>query len=97
MLTKDDAIEALKGVQDPELGLDIWTLGLVYTIDIKEEEKVFVMMTLTSPACPFGPMILAEARQSLITKGFKDAEIDITFDPPWQPNEDVRILLGLTF
>ena len=53
-------IEITKEVTDPELGIDIWTLGLIY--DIKLEEKVKIILTLTSPMCPFGPQILGELK-----------------------------------
>ena len=61
MPSKEDVIEMLKKVEDPELGLDIWTLGLVYLIDIKESH-LKITMTFTSPMCPYGPMLLDMVR-----------------------------------
>ena len=86
-------IEITKEVTDPELGIDIWTLGLIY--DIKLEEKVKIILTLTSPMCPFGPQILGELKQKLEEKGYKDPTLTLTFNPPWAPDEELRAMLGV--
>jgi len=95
MVTQQQVIQQLKKVQDPELGIDVWSLGLVYTITL-EKAKVFIKMTLTSPMCPYGPMLIADVQQRVKElKGIKDVKVDITFNPPWKPSEDVRALLGV--
>ena len=94
MPTKEDAIAALKEVEDPELKLDIYTLGLIYDIKITDE-NVLIVMTLTSPMCPFGPQIITNAAEKLKEKGFKEAKVDLTFSPPWEPSDEVKMELGL--
>ena len=96
MVTAEQVREALKEVVDPELGIDIVSLGLIYDVKV-EQGKVFVKMTLTSPGCPAAPMIVGNSRLSLEGLGFKDPDIDIevVFDPPWTPekaSEEVKIL-----
>ena len=102
MPTREEVREALKDVQDPELHLGIIDLGLVYDIDVSGPENgdVAVTMTLTSPMCPVGPMF----RQSVLDKvesmpGVQSAQVDITFDPPWDPREmasdDIKLMLGI--
>ncbi|HII17543.1 TPA: Fe-S cluster assembly protein SufD [Candidatus Woesearchaeota archaeon] len=95
MLKKEAAIDALKSVEDPEIGLDVWTLGLIYDVTIQEGNKVIIKMTFTSPACPYAPQLVAEIKVALAGKGFKDPEFDFVFDPPWQPSEEVRMMLGM--
>ena len=94
-MTKEDIIDVLKTVYDPEVPiLDIYSMWLIYDIDIKEN-IVNITMTLTSPACPMGDMILEMVKNS-ITEKFPDAEVNInlTFEPAWEPkmikDEDIR-------
>ena len=95
MTTEQQVIQQLKKVQDPELGLDVWSLGLIYKITI-EKTNIVIRMTLTSPMCPYGPMILADVQHRVKElKGVKDVKVDITFNPPWKPTEEVRELLGV--
>ena len=94
-LKKADAVKALKTVEDPEIRMDIYTLGLIYDIKIGDQDNIFIKMTLTSPACPFGPTIIENSKTSLKKTGFKDPKIEIVFDPPWEPSQDVKILLGV--
>ena len=93
-LTKDDAIKALKKVKDPEMNIDIWTLELIYDIGIKGSD-VNIKMTLTSPTCPYGPLIIEDTKKSLKKIGFKKQNIEIVFDPPWQPSDDLKLQLGV--
>lgn len=94
MITKDEVIEVFKHCVDPELGIDIWTLGLVYNVDITEE-MVKILMTFTSPFCPYGPAIVDELKELLGEKGVKNVDVQITFEPPWQPSEELREMLGV--
>ncbi|MBU0636437.1 metal-sulfur cluster assembly factor [Candidatus Micrarchaeota archaeon] len=86
MISKENVIEALKQVFDPEIPVNVWDLGLIYDIQIREKDTVFLKMTMTSPACPFAGAIFAnvEAKVKEIT-GAKKVEIEPTFDPPWNP------------
>ncbi|MDP7115573.1 MAG: metal-sulfur cluster assembly factor [Candidatus Woesearchaeota archaeon] len=87
-------IEALKKIEDPELQLDIWTLGLIYNISYPND-KVTITMTFTSPTCPYAPQLMAQVGYVIKELGIKMNDIEITFDPPWEPTEEVKDLLGL--
>lgn len=95
--------EALKPVFDPEIRISIVDLGLVYGAELGETEKgrsVKVKMSLTSPACPYGPMLLASVHTALARlPGVKDVDVDLTFSPTWDPRtmatEDAKEQLGL--
>jgi metal-sulfur cluster biosynthetic enzyme len=102
MVTAEIVREALKDVDDPELNMGILDLGLVYDVvcEGRSGEDVTVTMTLTSPMCPVGPMF----KQAVLSKvesvdGVKNAAVDITFSPPWDPktmaSEDVKLALGI--
>lgn len=94
----DQAIlENLKGVIDPELGLNIVDLGLVYDIDV-EDGKATVTMTLTSPGCPAGGMIMSGAQEAAgKAEGVDEAEVKLVWKPFWTPERidpEVRAALG---
>lgn len=98
----DDAtlLEALKQVVDPELMINIVDLGLVYSVNSDEEEgKVFVEMTLTSPACPAGPQIINQSKMALEQlEDVNEASITLVMTPPWSPErmtDDARDQLGI--
>ena len=95
MPTKQDAEEILKKVKDPEIGIDIFTLGLIYDINIKENDEIHILMTLTSPMCPFGDEILKQVKEGLTKVGFKNPNVEVTFDPVWAPSEELRAMLGV--
>ena len=95
MITKDQLIEQVfKQYVDPELGIDIWTLGLVYKVTI-EKDSVAILLTFTSPMCPYGPQMVEDLERLIKDKGAKKVKIEITFDPPWQPTEELREMLGV--
>jgi metal-sulfur cluster biosynthetic enzyme len=91
--TKDQIIEKLKTVKDPELGIDIYTLGLVYDIRVSDE-GIDITMTLTSPYCPFANELVEGVEEALLPL-HEEVRVDVTFDPPWEPSEELRISLGL--
>ncbi len=93
-LTKENIIEELKTVKDPELGLDIHTLGLIYDIKIGED-GIDILMTLTTPFCPYGDEIIQNVEKALKKFGV-EVRVDITFEPEWEPSEDLKISLGLS-
>lgn len=95
MITKDIVIKQLEKVEDPELFLDIWFLGLIYQIDI-EDSKVKIEMTFTSPMCPAGPELVADVKEKVgEIEDVDEVEVKVVFVPPWKPNEEVRLTLGL--
>lgn len=91
---REKVIEAAKNVRDPEIGIDLWTLGLVYEIKT-DKENTMIKMTLTSPMCPFGPQIIEDFKLKLANLGINNVKIELVFDPPWQPSEDLRAMLGI--
>jgi metal-sulfur cluster biosynthetic enzyme len=102
MPTVEEVREALVEVKDPELNLGILELGLVYDITTEGEngENVGVMMTLTSPMCPVGPMFMQSVKDRVLSiEGVKNANVEITFTPPWDPatmaSDDVKAMLGI--
>ncbi len=95
MLTKEKIIKTLQTVKDPEVNLDIWTMGLVYDIKI-EKENIKILMTYTTPFCPWGPQLNEEIEKVLKDKvGAKKVDIEITFDPPYKMPEELRVMLGI--
>ena len=97
MPTRDDVIEALRSVEDPELGMDIVELGLLYDVEV-EGPKVKVIHTLTSMGCPVGPMIQENIDQiARSMPEVEDVEVELTWDPPWSPekmSDDAKFILG---
>ncbi|MBK3494885.1 metal-sulfur cluster assembly factor [Viridibacillus sp. YIM B01967] len=90
---------ALENVIDPELGIDIVNLGLVYDVDLSEEGLCIVTMTLTSMGCPLGPVIVDQIRTALFElPEIKDANVNIVWNPPWNKDNMSRyakIALGI--
>jgi metal-sulfur cluster biosynthetic enzyme len=97
MPTKEEVVEALRQVEDPELGMDIVDLGLMYDVEL-ENGKVKVVHTLTSMGCPVGPMIQQQIDDVVrALPGVEDVEVELTWDPPWTPekmSEDAKFILG---
>ena len=80
----------LRRVVDPEIGINIVDLGLIYKVDVNQENDVQVIMTLTAPNCPFGEMILMETEMAVRSvQGVNLVKINLTFDPPWNPEQHV--------
>jgi metal-sulfur cluster biosynthetic enzyme len=98
-LQEDVVFEHLRTVVDPELGVNIVDLGLVYGVDI-EEGKVTVRMTLTSPACPLGAVIQGQVHQALTKLPWvKEPKVQLVWSPRWDPramaSEDAKMELGI--
>jgi metal-sulfur cluster biosynthetic enzyme len=97
MPTQQEVVEALREVEDPELGMDIVELGLFYDAEI-DGSKVKVHYTLTSMGCPAGAMIQEDIERVLRqVPGVEDVESELTFDPPWTPDkmsDDAKFILG---
>jgi metal-sulfur cluster biosynthetic enzyme len=98
-LTEEMILEKLKEVIDPEIGIDVVNLGLIYELKINPDNTVYVKMTMTTPGCPLTLWLLQAVEQKILEiPGVKDAEIELTFDPPWTPDrisEEVRKRLGM--
>ena len=96
-----DVFEALKSVVDPEIGLEIVELGLVYSAEFENDgKKVIVRMTLTSPMCPFGPQIIQQADDAIkALPCVEESEVKVVWEPQWDPrtmaSEDVKDKLGI--
>ena len=87
---EDKVRSSLRKVIDPEIGINIVDLGLIYKIDTNEENDVQLLMTLTAPNCPYGDMILMETE--FACRSVEDVnliQINLTFDPPWNPDVHV--------
>ena len=95
ILNNDNVMKELRKVIDPELGQSIIDLGLVYKVEV-EKGKVKVLMTFTSPFCPYGETLVDEVKETIKNIKLKP-EIEITFDPPWGPDKiepELRAALG---
>jgi metal-sulfur cluster biosynthetic enzyme len=85
---KEEVVEALKTVNDPELGIDIWNLGLVYEVGVNDEGDVKIEFTLTTMGCPIAPMIDAEIKQATqYIEGIGDVSTELVMYPPWSPEK----------
>ena len=97
-VTKDDVLEALKEVFDPEIPVNVVDLGLIYDCQV-EEGDVRVKMTLTFPGCGMGPYISQQAEWRVAElDGVEDIEVEMVYEPPWTPDmitEDGKAQLGL--
>ncbi|MBW4983983.1 SUF system Fe-S cluster assembly protein [Mameliella sp. CS4] len=94
----DTVVEACRSVYDPEIPVNIYDLGLVYTVDINDQNEVSIIMTLTAPGCPVAgemPGWVAEAIEPL--PGVKQVDVDLTWEPPWgmeMMSDEARLELG---
>lgn len=90
--------ESLKEVIDPELGVNIVDLGLIYEIETADDNNVQIKMTLTFPGCPAGPYIIAQVHQAVEElEGVADVDVEIVWDPAWSPemmSEEIRMEYG---
>jgi metal-sulfur cluster biosynthetic enzyme len=97
MATREEVLEILRTVEDPELGMDIVDLGLLYEVDV-EDSKAKVKYSLTSMGCPAGPLIAQDIDSAVRqVEGIQDVELELTFDPPWTPDrmsDDAKFILG---
>jgi FeS assembly SUF system protein len=91
-------VEALKTVHDPEIPVNIYDLGLIYEINIDDDNNVHIEMTLTAPGCPVaGPLVNEVKQKTLQVDDVNEADVDLTFDPPWdmeKMSEEAKLELG---
>jgi FeS assembly SUF system protein len=96
---RENVIVALRTIFDPEIPVNIYDLGLIYDLDIDEEGKVFVRMTLTAPACPVAETFPGTVESRLReVPGVSDVRVELVWDPPWTRErlpEEVKLRLGL--
>ena len=91
---KQEVIEALKKVEDPELLLDIWFIGLIYSI-VVDGGKVDIDMTFTTPACPAGPQLVGDVKEKVGALDWvTDVAVNVVFQPPWQASDELKALMG---
>jgi metal-sulfur cluster biosynthetic enzyme len=95
--TRNDVIEALRSVEDPELGMDIVELGLLYDVEV-QGPRIKVLYSLTSMGCPAGPLIQQSVDEVVRSMpGVEEVDAELTWDPPWTPDkmsDDAKFILG---
>lgn len=99
IMMKDAIIQVLKTIYDPEIPVDIYSLGFIYGIEIDDDYAVRITMTLTAPNCPVAETLPGDVRDAVRgVEGVKDAIIELVFDPPWDPekiSDEGKLELGL--
>jgi FeS assembly SUF system protein len=94
-------IEQLKTVYDPEIPTNIYDMGLIYRIDVEDDNTVRIEMTLTSPHCPVAETLPPEVERKVETvEGVKACEVQVVWDPPWNPSmmtEEAQLELGMIY
>ena len=95
----EEIVEVLKSIYDPEIPVDIYELGLIYDVFVNEDYEVKILMTLTTPYCPVAETLPLEVEEKVKSiDSVKDAEVEITFDPPWSQDlmsEEAKLELGM--
>ena len=95
----DKIVNVLKTIYDPEIPVDIYELGLIYDVFVNEADEVKILMTLTTPNCPVAETLPLEVEEKVKSlEEVKDAEVEITFDPPWSQDlmsEEAKLELGM--
>jgi FeS assembly SUF system protein len=96
---EDAIISVIKTVFDPEIPVDIYELGLIYAVEIADDGKVKVEMTLTTPSCPSAQELPSQVEESVrLVPGVTDVEVEVVWDPPWDQSrmsEDARLALNM--
>lgn len=94
-----EIVKTLKTIFDPEIPVNIYDLGLIYAIDVDDDRRVEIKMTLTAPNCPMADQLLNEVfEKTNIIDGVKSAKVNLVFDPPWDKSlmsEEAMLDLGL--
>lgn len=98
MVVEKNVINTLKEIFDPEIPVNVFDLGLIYEIDVKDDMSVHIIMTLTAPNCPVAESLPNEIKEKVAaTEGVNGAELDLTFEPPWDKelmSEEAKLDLG---
>lgn len=97
MVTKEDVMKALRECYDPEIGISLVDMGLIYDVKV-DKDKVHIKMTLTTPGCPMHSVMVQDVREKVkALKGVKDVEVELVWNPPWTPDrmsDEVKKKLG---
>ena len=97
-MTEERIVDVLKTVYDPEIPVDIWNLGMIYKIDVKDDGNVEVDMTFTAPNCPAADFILEDVRTKIESvEGDGSVNVNLVFEPAWDQSmmsEEARVELG---
>lgn len=98
-VSEDAIVNVLKTVFDPEIPVDIYELGLIYALEIADDGKVKVEMTLTTPSCPSAQELPGQVEEAVrLVPGVTDVTVEVVWDPPWDPSrmsEDARLALNM--
>jgi FeS assembly SUF system protein len=96
---KEEIIRVLKNVYDPEIPVNIYDLGLIYDINVDEQNNIEITMTLTAPNCPIADQLLLDVKRHItLIDGIKDVNIKLVFDPPWDKSmmsDEALLELGM--
>jgi len=96
---KEKVVEVLRQIYDPEISVNIYDLGLIYDLDIDEQGKAHIRMTLTAPACPFAGTLPGQVEMATKSvEGISDASVELVWDPPWSQermSDEAKLQLGL--
>ena len=99
---RNNVVEVLKQCNDPELPIDLWNLGLIYDLEINEEDEKFsvdIVMSLTTPGCTMGQYMIEDIKSKMSSiESISRVDVELTFDPPWSPEmmtEEGKVKLGL--
>lgn len=99
LIIKDQIVEALKTCYDPEIPVNIYELGLIYTVDVSKEGEVVINMTLTAPGCPAAQSLPPEVKEKVEqVKGVKSVQVNVVWEPRWDPSmmsEEARLALNM--
>lgn len=94
-----EVVNALKSIYDPEIPVDIYELGLIYDVAVSEDGDALIKMTLTTPHCPVAESLPQEVELRVLgVPGIRDAEVELVWDPPWDPSkmsDEARLELGM--
>ena len=95
MVNKEEVIKVLETIDDPEIHLDIWTMGLIYNLEVTND-AVNIRMTYTTPLCPYGPELIEEVKRRVgEIKGVKKVNVEVVMEPRWKPSDELRAILGV--
>lgn len=98
-VTREEVVEVIKTIYDPEIPVNIYDLGLIYKIEFPSERELFVLMTLTAPGCPVAGTFPQTVQYRLLSElEVDDVRVELTFDPPYTPelmSEAARLELGI--
>ena len=96
---RSQVIEAIKGVYDPEIPVNLWDLGLIYGVEVDEAGRASARMTLTSAGCPEAELLPLEVEDRVLgVHGVREADVEVVWDPPWSPerlSDAAKLELGL--